>query len=63
MEKEIQELFLEVDKDKSGFLEFDELKVLFSNIGVNLGPEELKSYIKRYLFIAKTNIFYYNNMN
>ena len=48
MYKEITNLFNEIDKDKSGFLDFAELKELFSTIGVNIGPTELKEYIQRF---------------
>jgi Ca2+-binding EF-hand superfamily protein len=38
MEKSIKDLFLTIDTDKSGFLDFNELKGALSLIGMNIGP-------------------------
>ena len=46
--KEIMVLFNQVDSNKDGHLDFTELKDIFSAIGVNIGPTELKAIMKRF---------------
>ena len=41
--KEIMVLFNQVDSNKDGYLDFTEFKDIFSAIGVNIGPSELKA--------------------
>ena len=46
--KEIKVLFNQVDSNKDGYLDFTEFKDIFSAIGVNIGPTELKAIMKRF---------------
>ncbi len=48
MEKDIIDLFEDVDEDKSGTMEIHELGKALSYIGINAGPIELHEYFKKF---------------
>jgi Ca2+-binding EF-hand superfamily protein len=48
MEKDIEDLFKEVDTDKSGYLESKEIKECLSKLGMILSEIELAAYVARF---------------
>ena len=45
---DIERLFRQLDLDKSGYLDFNELKMILGNFGVNVGAEEMREYVRRF---------------
>ncbi len=48
LEKEIKELFDEIDKDKSGYVDKNELYETILSLGINPGGEELDKYFEMF---------------
>ena len=48
MEKDIEDLFRQVDQDKSGNLDIKEIQSVMKQFGVTLSEREVKAYINRF---------------
>ena len=56
-EQEIREMFNAIDKDHNGFIDVDELKSTFSNLGVPLTNSDIRVMLKE-ADVHGTRIFY-----
>ena len=56
-EREIREMFDAIDADRNGFIDIEELKTTFSNLGVPLSNSDVRQMLKE-ANIQGTRIFY-----
>ena len=56
-EQEIREMFRAIDTDHNGFIDVDELKSTFSNLGVPLTNSDIREMLKE-ANVHGTRIFY-----
>ena len=45
MSEEIQKVFRQLDRDRSGELDADELRIAFDMFGLRLSPEEVATHL------------------